>query len=185
MRAGRGYDEGEEEDEAAEDDFEVVEISDSRQYISHWVDLQDRAVDFGDIPLGAGELFPEGALDDEKPDEQRLMEATGNEGASFERAYRRAAIVLWDEQRYAQVLLQAGASAALPYLRKRIQQWSGQPEGSPERSRSWSQVASLPRRIIDAWAAVGPHSYRTFLRDILTRSDDWTRRNSVTPPPRA
>ncbi|MBW0000927.1 MAG: 2OG-Fe(II) oxygenase [Verrucomicrobia bacterium] len=162
---GRGYDEDEgEEDEAAEDDFEVVEISDSRQYLSNWVDLQDRAVDFGKIPLGAGELFPEGALDDEKPDEQRVMEATGNEGASFERAYRRAALVLWDKKRYAQVLLQAGASAALPYLRQRIQEWSSRPESSSERSRSWSQVASLARRIIDAWAA-GPHSYRSYLRD--------------------
>jgi hypothetical protein len=95
-----------------------------------------------------GEAFPEGALDDQKPDKQRVTEATGNEGAGFERSYRRAAIVLWDQQRYAEVLLQAGPGAALPYLRQCIQEWRDQPENSPERSRSWSQVASLAGRII-------------------------------------
>jgi hypothetical protein len=38
-----------------------------------------------------------------EPDEQRVSEVTGNEGASFERSYRRAAIVIWDEQRYPEV----------------------------------------------------------------------------------
>ena len=161
-RWGRGYDE--EERGADEDHFEVIEVSDSRQYISNWVDLQDRPVDFGEIPIEEGELFPEGALDDEKPDEQRLMEATGNGGATFERSYRRAAIVLWDEQRYLEVLLQAGPGAALPYLRQCIQEWSGRSESSPERSQSWSKVASVAARMINQWAA-SLHSYQTFAPD--------------------
>jgi hypothetical protein len=157
--------EGEQDDEGAyEEDFEVVEVSVSDQHIGNWVDLQDRPVDFGEIPLEEGEAFPQGALDDEKPDKQRVTEATGNEGASFERSYRRAAIVLWDQQRYAEVLLQAGPGAALPYLRQCIQEWRDQPENSPERSKSWSQVASLARRIIDAWPArLDP--YETFPHD--------------------
>jgi hypothetical protein len=32
--------------------------------------------------------LPAGALDDEPPDTQRLTEASGNEGASFERSYQ-------------------------------------------------------------------------------------------------
>ena len=142
--------------ETGEDDFEVVEVFDSRQYISDWVDLQDRAIDFGAIPIAKGELFPKGALDDEKPDEQRVMEATGNEGASFERSYRRAAIVLWDEQRYPEVLLQAGAGAAVPYLRKLIQQWGSQSE-NPGRSALWQRIGSLVELISDRWASA-PYS---------------------------
>jgi hypothetical protein len=145
----RHYDDDEEENEEGE--FEVVEISDSDRYIDNWVDLYGRPVDFGAIPLGDGELLPEGALDEEEPDEQRVSEATGNEGASFERSYRRAAIVVWDERRYPDVLLQAGAEAAIPYLRKRIEE---APHGSesPEGFESCRQVASLAVLIIDNWA---------------------------------
>lgn len=35
------------------------------------------------------------------PDRQKLMEASGNEGASYERSYHRAAVVLWRRDRYA------------------------------------------------------------------------------------
>lgn len=83
------------EDHASSDDFEVIDVCDGRQFVNQWRDLDDRPVDFGDIPLEKGELLPAGALDDEKPDAQRVTEATGNEGASFERSYHRAALVIW------------------------------------------------------------------------------------------
>ena len=57
------------------------------------------------------ELLPAGALDDAAPDRQRLTEATGNEGASFERSYRRAALVIWPRRRSADVLLEDGVRA--------------------------------------------------------------------------
>ena len=47
-----------------------MEVSDSDRYIDNWVDLYGRPIDFGAIPLGDGELLPEGALDEEEPDEQ-------------------------------------------------------------------------------------------------------------------
>jgi hypothetical protein len=52
-------------------------------------------------------------LDGEAPDEQRLTEATGNEGASFERAYHRAALLVWPRDRFADVLLQAGVAGLI------------------------------------------------------------------------
>jgi hypothetical protein len=92
-RWGRRYrDDDDEEEDADSDDFEVIEVCDWRHYMSQWRDLQDRPVEFGEIPIEPGELLPAGALDGEKPDEQRLMEASGNEGASFERSYHRAAL---------------------------------------------------------------------------------------------
>ena len=42
------------------------------------------------------------------PDEQHFHEATGNEGASFERTYRRAGLVLWPRARRLAVLNHAG-----------------------------------------------------------------------------
>ena len=112
--------EGEEEEEGddAGGDFTVVTVDDAWRYIDEWRDTGDRAAEFGPIPLAKGELLPEGALDRESPDRQKLMEASGNEGASYERSYHRAALVLWRQDRYAEVLLQAGVVAGLPYLKQ-------------------------------------------------------------------
>ena len=89
---GRGrYDDEDVMEDADSEDFEAIEVSDARRYVDQWRDSSDRAMDFGELPLQDGEVLPAGALDGETPDEQRLTEATGNEGASFERAYHRAA----------------------------------------------------------------------------------------------
>jgi hypothetical protein len=102
----------EEQAAAVHDDFEVIEVSDAWHYVDHWVDTQNRSVDFGKLPLKEDELLPAGALDNAAPDTQRLTEATGNEGASFERSYRRAALILWHRNRSADVLLQGGGRAS-------------------------------------------------------------------------
>ena len=44
-------------------------------------------------------MSPPDALEDMEPDEEHFHEATGNEGASFERTYHRAALVLWPRSR--------------------------------------------------------------------------------------
>ena len=62
------------------------------------------------------ELAPPDACDDLAPDEEHFHEATGNEGASFERTYRRAALVLWPSDKVFAVLCQAGLAVTLPYL---------------------------------------------------------------------
>ena len=96
--------------------YEVVEVSDGERYIDHWIAADGQGPSFGRLPLEDGELLPAGALDDEPPDEDRLLEATGNEGVSFERAYRRAVLILWPRARQVEVLLQAGVGTALPAL---------------------------------------------------------------------
>jgi hypothetical protein len=95
----------------------------------------------GSIPLADGELLPEGALDGELPDKKKLTEASGNEGATYERSYHRAALVLWRRARYAEVLLQAGVVAALPYLKRLT---AGGKGARPE-------ALALAERMVEAW----------------------------------
>lgn len=101
-------------------------------------------MDFGDLPLLDGEVLPAGASDGEPPDEQRLTAATGNEGASFERAYHRAALLIWPRDRFADALLQAGVGAALPYLRDRIEACAGPPAAANEQ-RAVAAIAQRKR----------------------------------------
>ena len=86
---------------------------------------------------------------DLEPDEQHFHEATGNEGASFERAYRRAGLVLWPRRRRLAVLNQAGLSATLPYLSELTQRWIESGEG-PE-SRRWRLAHDLSGHMLRTW----------------------------------
>jgi hypothetical protein len=131
-----------EADEAGEG-FTAVTVDDNWQYVDEWRDENDVAVKFGSIPIAAGELLPAGALDGEPPDNKRLLEASGNEGATYERSYHRAVLVLWPQERYAEVLLQAGVVAALPYLKQLA-------EGG-ERART--EAVALAERMLESWSS--------------------------------
>ena len=144
--------EGEDDDEDA--DFTAVEIDDSWKYVDEWRDADDRVVNFGRIPLAGGELFPAGALDGEPPDVKKLTGASGNEGATFERSYRRAALVLWRQDRTADVLLQAGVVAALPYLKRLVS----------DGKRARPQAMEVAARMLEAWAGDG-HGWDRFSID--------------------
>ncbi|HSV45349.1 MAG TPA: 2OG-Fe(II) oxygenase [Ramlibacter sp.] len=146
-------------------DYEVVEISDTARYIDHWVAPGDQRPAPGRLPLGHGELLPAGALDDEPPDEDRLLEATGNEGVSFERAYRRAALILWPRAGQVEVLLQGGVGAALPMLEEML---------SAEDARAGKPALDVAERIVAHWARQSPARYAAGregpLRDRMLRA---------------
>ena len=134
-----GFWDGQSEEDA---DFEIIEIDDWHHYIDGWRNQQGETVGFGQIPLAPRELLPSGAFDDVLPDEQRLLEASGNEGASFERTYHAAALVIWRRDHHANVLLQAGVNALLPYLEGLIEAFERNP-GSEAKRAAAVEVAEL------------------------------------------
>jgi hypothetical protein len=79
---------------------------------------------------------------------------TGNEGASFERTYRRAALVLWLHDRLLAVINQAGLRVTLPYLTDLVERWSANGEdhqSSSEDSTLWRQAHDLSAHMVAAW----------------------------------
>ncbi len=110
-RRYRGHDEDEGED--LDDGFEVSEVVERSATVSDWRRPDGSPAPMGVLPLHDNELCPPGALDDADPDEQHFHEATGNEGASFERSYRRAALVLWPRARRLAVISQGALAGTL------------------------------------------------------------------------
>jgi hypothetical protein len=109
-----------EEDE--EEDFEVGEVYDRSETLSDWRRPDSSQPALGDLPFTEDELCPPEAFADLEPDEQYFHEATGNEGASFERTYRRAALVLWPRARRLAVLNRRPDCA--PYLTALTERWA-------------------------------------------------------------
>ena len=93
------------------------------------------------------------AFDDLEPDEIHFQEATGNEGASFERTYRRAALVLWPQDRTFAVLCQAGLAATLPYLEDMARRWTA--DGADPASPLHRDAHDLAGHMIAQWPKPG------------------------------
>ena len=145
--------------------------------LSDWRHPDSNARALGEIPVEADEFVPPDACDGMEPDEEHFREATGNEGASFERTYRRAALVLWPSDRVFAVLSQAGLRVTLPYLDNLVRRWTE--GGENQESALWREahdlaghmVAQWPRRDGYAWPNEDPGDAARMLA-LLTRLDD-------------
>jgi predicted 2-oxoglutarate/Fe(II)-dependent dioxygenase YbiX len=131
-------------------EFDVVEVLDWSKTLSDWRRLDGAAATLGKLPVEDHEVSPPDALDDMAPDEEHFHEATGNEGASFERTYSRAALVVWPSNRILAVLNQGGLEATAPFLEELLGKWqaAGAKEGLPHKR----QAEELAGHMIATWA---------------------------------
>lgn len=97
----------------------------------------------GALPFYPDELSPPDALDALEPDELNFQDAAGNEGASFDRLYQRAALVLWPPSRRIAVLAQGGLEVTAPFLGGLARQWR---DAGPE-VPLWQEAHQLAAQI--------------------------------------
>src|SRR5271166_3863536 len=144
-RRGRGWSDSDDDDE-----FEAGEVSDRSVGLSEWRKPDGGISALGKLPVvEAAELSPPDAFADIEPDEEHFHEATGNEGASFERTYRRATLVLWPRRRRLAVVCQAGPSATLPLLEDTIQRAEAA-EGD-QRKALLAEALELAGHMVEQW----------------------------------
>ncbi len=137
------------EEEEEEDGYEAVEVCERQVDLSEWRRPDGGVLAMGEIPVEDEELSPPHALEETEPDEEHFHEATGNEGASFERTYHRAALVLWPHERLFAVLSQAGLRVTLPYLSNLVERWAADGEDGP--SPLWLQAHDLSGHMLVNW----------------------------------
>ena len=132
-----------------EDEFEAGEVFDRHESLSEWRRRDGTSLSLGALPIEDGELSPPDAFDNIEPDEQHFHEATGNEGASFDRTYRRAALVLWPREQFSAVLNQAGLPVTLAVLEDMAERWAA--SGEEPASPLWSQAHELSACMLATW----------------------------------
>ena len=136
-------------DEDLDDEFVVDEVFERSQVVDEWHAPDGDRLRLGPIPFEGAELCPPDALEDEKPDELHFHEATGNEGASFDRVYRRAALVLWPQDRVLAVVAQAGLAATVPHLCDLADRFTA--TGGDRSSEVWREAHALAGQMIAQW----------------------------------
>lgn len=136
-------------DEEEDEEFDVAEVFDRALILSEWRRPDGGEPEFGDFPFSEDELCPPDAFENLTPDEQHFHEATGNEGASFERTYRRAGLVLWPIARRLAVLNQAGLRTTLPYLEDLTVRL--ETSNASIQSPLWHEADELSRHMLRTW----------------------------------
>ena len=115
-------------EDVGDHEYEYVDAIETDCRLDGWVRPNDAAAPWGALPVLEGETMPAGRLDPGRPDSQRLTEASGNEGATLERLYRRAALVLWRNEDAPRVLAEADAGSLVTLL---AEAWRATQEGTP------------------------------------------------------
>jgi hypothetical protein len=137
-------------DDEDDDEFEVAEVFDRGLILSEWRRPDGGEARLGEFPFAEDELCPPDAFENLEPDEQHFQEATGNEGASFERTYRRAGFVLWPAARRLAVLNQAGLPTTLPYLEDLTTRWEA--SHASTQSPLWQEADELSGHMLRSWS---------------------------------
>ena len=136
-------------DEPDEDDFEIIEVYDTIQKVGEWRKPDGSQPNLGELGFDEEELCPPDLFSSMDPTDLSFSEATGNEGASFERSYHFAALVLWPKGRtLAVVAHSAGLSTTLPLLADFVQQWK---QGGEENAAARSDALELAHHIQQQW----------------------------------
>jgi hypothetical protein len=130
-------------------DFEVGEVEDSSETVHDWRHPDGSRAPLGPLPFHSAELCPPDAFDDMEPEELDFHEATGNAGATFDRLYQRAALVLWPRSRRIAVLAQGGLATTVPFLGELARQW--QATGSGREDLRWQEAHGLAVQIRHGW----------------------------------
>jgi predicted 2-oxoglutarate/Fe(II)-dependent dioxygenase YbiX len=141
-----------------DDGLEAGEVDEHYEYLTEWRRPDREPVSLGTLPIEAGEVSPPDAFEGMTPDEEHFQEATGNAGATFERAYRHAALVLWPQRRRLAVICQAGPEATMPYLESLAAKWID--AGAPQDSAVWTEAHELSGHMLDAWPEGDWHGTR-------------------------
>ena len=153
-------------EDIADDEYEYIEPIEAVCWLDGWTRPDGASVAYGALPLLPGELMPASRLDPGRPDTQRLTEATGNEGATIERLYRRAALVAWRAEDSPRVLARADAGSLAVLL---SDSWQRSPEGAP----AGFPIVELALRVAEVWPPPPPYFRRA-------DRDDWLRHGAAT-----
>ena len=142
-RRYRRFDSGMDDDISGEDQgAQFEEVFEEQRSLDCWLDPQGRKQPFGKLGFEEEELVSNVAEED-WPYKQEISEATGNEGATMERWYRQAVLVIWPRDRYFRILAGEGPQHAVPALEELV--------AATTEPRDDAACLAFATEIIDRW----------------------------------
>ncbi len=132
-------------------DYEVGELVESNIWLDSWSSPDRRNLDFGELRINDFELMPAGSLDDALPDDEQIEEAMGNGGATLERAYHYAALVLFRKTAMLDELVKNSTMSAVSWIAEELKQNDGIAD---------NHIVELAQNLIKVWPERKPYYHR-------------------------
>jgi hypothetical protein len=144
------YGDDDDENESDAPDTEFEEIFEEELTLEHWLDPEGKEQSFGAIHFEDKEIL---GLDDKEgwSCKQEVREATGNEGASMDRWYRQAVMVIWPRERHFQVLAAEGPASAIPALEKLA--------ADSKTAEDFAVCGKVAKAIVENWQSHDPYGH--------------------------
>jgi len=133
-----------------DDAFEVGEVYERTETVSDWRRPDGGKPELPTLPFAEYEFCQPDAFENMAFDDVQFQEATGNAGASFERTYHCAALVLWPHSYYLAIINQAGFSAALAVLQELCRGYEAAGDKT-QGSRHWQDAHRLAGYMLRDW----------------------------------
>lgn len=134
-----------------DDDAEMEEVFDENLYIDYWVDRNGAELELGEVQIEEDELIGEHSIYEIEADSQEIEEATGNAGATMERWYHRAAIVIWRERQHFSILAGIGQKQAATQLELML--------NNASEPKSIARCKAFAEEIIRLWYFADPDRF--------------------------
>ncbi len=130
--------------------WSMGEIYDTSVTLGNWVGLDDTHKDIGEMSVDEDdELIGDNSLDDVDPEEE-VEECSGNEGATMERWYRQATLVLWPRANTVSMkvkaLIKKGADVAVKKLQADVK--ACREQGLAADSKEWQGCQETTRLLL-------------------------------------
>ncbi|KAL9657156.1 hypothetical protein ABK040_015862 [Willaertia magna] len=100
------------------DEYEAGEVNDIDYKLSNWIAYDNTIVSFPEVEIEEDYIFPKEGLKNLALDNEDFGEHTGNEGASFDRWYTSAALVIWPKSNKNLIYLSFGTKIAIKRLQE-------------------------------------------------------------------
>ena len=131
-------------------DWSMGEIYDTSVTLDNWVDSDDARKDIGEMSVDEDEeLIGDSSLDDVDPEEE-VEECSGNEGATMERWYRQATLVLWPRANTVamkvKALVRKGFGVAVKKLEAELK--ACREQGLAADSQEWQECRETTRLLV-------------------------------------
>ncbi|KAG2381281.1 hypothetical protein C9374_006270 [Naegleria lovaniensis] len=128
-------------------DFEMDEVYDVTLSLTHCVGMDNKVnTNLRSVGIADKEIFPRDVWKELEADGESVEEATGNEGATMERRYHQAVIILWPEKAAFNMILDMDNREAFHQMLNLIKKWEVEQSTTKEELRP--KYISLLNRLI-------------------------------------
>ncbi|KAL9657148.1 hypothetical protein ABK040_015854 [Willaertia magna] len=148
--------------------FEMDGVEETDYTVSNWIDCNNTVVNFPEVAVDEEDVFPNADIDNIDLVKEDVSEHSGNEGATMDRWYTTAALVIWPKSNGNNIYLSLGTNASMQRLQEMMKNITFPLSDTDKNSPLVLHCIKFAIELISRWDTNGEMS---LMVDILIKLD--------------